>query len=225
MTRSRPDLDVSPYTLAFPEAPLEWVSVFGNTRRVELEVGPGKGLFLVNAAQRRPEHNFVGVELAHKYARLAAERVARHHLANVRVIAGDGARLLAQAVPPGSLAAVHVYFPDPWWKKRHKKRRVFSESFVGCVWRALVAGGAFHVATDVAEYFEVMTALVAQSERFDEQPAPEVRQPEHELDYLTNFERKYRLAGRPIHRTWYLSRSASVLDRRGDGMEPTPGGA
>ena len=98
---------------------------------------------------------------------------------------------------------MHVYFPDPWWKKRHKKRRVFTDALVAQVERVLQPGGELHVASDVEEYFTLIRELIAASPRFRERPVPEPKDPEHELDYLTNFERKYRLEGRPIYRAIY----------------------
>ncbi len=209
MPEPRPTIDVTPYTLELPEleAPVSWPAQFGNDRPVEVEVGPGKGLFLVSAATADPLHNFLGVELSRKYARLAAERVAKRNLTNVKVVPGDARLFLARYVPPASLRAVHVYFPDPWWKKRHKKRRVFAEPLVADVERGLEPGGDLHVVTDVEEYFYVIRALMAAHPRFEEQSPPESKTPEHDLDYLTNFERKYRLEGRPIFRSHYRLRA------------------
>ncbi|HEX8199685.1 MAG TPA: tRNA (guanosine(46)-N7)-methyltransferase TrmB [Isosphaeraceae bacterium] len=200
-----PPLDPAPFTLDLTgrEPPLSWAEVFGNDHPVELEVGSGKGLFLVNAATRNPAHNFLGIELARKYAGKAAERLAKRALPNAKVLPGDARVVLGRFVPPGSLRAVHIYFPDPWWKKRHKKRRVFAAPFVADVQRGLCAGGDFWMATDVEEYFGVMTALMAQYPRFVPRPPPEPNAPEHDLDYLTNFERKYRIEGRPIFRAHY----------------------
>lgn len=196
-------LDQGALLVEMPEARVSWAEFFGNDRPVEVEIGPGKGLFLANAATRRPGHNFLGIEVARKYARRGAERAAKHGLGNIRVIAGDGRRFLHEFVPERSLAAVHVYFPDPWWKKRHKKRRVFTTEFVSDVARALIPGGGFWFATDVEEYFEVMLAVMAEHAEFTPQPSPLPNEPEHDLDYLTNFERKYRMEGRPIHRAHY----------------------
>src|SRR5215217_4526832 len=156
----RAAVDPSPYLLDLEggSAPVSWAAIFGNDHPVELEVGSGKGLFLANAGMANPERNFLGVELARKYARRAAERVAKKGLANVRVLPGDAKLFLARYVPPRSLRAVHVYFPDPWWKKRHRKRRVFGEPLVADIERGLEPGGELRVATDVEEYFGVICA-------------------------------------------------------------------
>jgi tRNA (guanine-N7-)-methyltransferase len=208
MTRARPDLDVSS-CLIDPEQyrgqePVRWASLFGSDRAVELEIGSGKGLFLASAGSSRPEHHFLGVELSRKYARVAAERVVKRGLANVRVWPGDARDVLARVVPPASLRSIHVYFPDPWWKQRHKKRRVFTAALVASVVRALEPGGELNVATDVEEYFGVIRSLIAAEPRLTELSAPAAKAPEHDLDYLTNFERKYRIEGRAIHRTVYV---------------------
>ena len=199
-------IDLTPYVVqpAGLAEPVSWPAIFGDDRPVELEIGSGKGLFLANAATKSPDRHFFGIELAKKYARRAAERVAKRNLTNVRVLPGDGRLFMAKHCPPKSLHAAHVYFPDPWWKTRHKKRRVFAEPLVLDFERTLIPGGDLWIATDVEEYFGVMKSLLAAHPRFVEQPEPEVRDPEHELDYLTNFERKYRIEGRPIHRIHYL---------------------
>jgi tRNA (guanine-N7-)-methyltransferase len=208
MTRSRPTLDVS-VTLIDPaqyslERPLDWQSLFNRDGPVEIEVGSGKGLFLATAAVERPGHQFLGVELSKKYARLAAERVVKHNLPNVKVWPGDARMVLARLVPESSVRAVHVYFPDPWWKKRHKKRRVFNEGLVAAIVQGLEPGGELHVATDVEEYFGVIQTLITGEPSLIEIPAPDVREPTHNLDYLTNFERKFRIGGRQIFRARYV---------------------
>ncbi len=201
-------IDATPYTVSLEalERPVSWSAIFGNDHPVELEIGSGKGLFLANAASARPGHNFFGIELARKYARRAADRVAKLGLTNVRVLPGDARSFMSACVPPASLAALHVYFPDPWWKARHKKRRVFAEPLVLDAERALKPGADLRVVTDVEEYYGVIRELMAAHPRFDLQPESLPGEPEHELDYLTNFERKYRIEGRPIYRANYRFR-------------------
>jgi tRNA (guanine-N7-)-methyltransferase len=191
------------WLLEMPVGRVEWSEVFGNLRPVELEVGSGKGLFLANAGERHPERNFFGIEVSRKYARRAAERIAKKRLANVRVLRGGAREFLAEHVAPESLAALHLYFPDPWWKQRHKKRRVFCDSFLDDVTRVLRPGSDFLIATDVEEYYTLMTRLLAERPLFEPLPAPVASLPEHDLDYLTSFERKYRLQGRAIFRAHY----------------------
>lgn len=205
--RSAPTIDVSGTLLdpaAYPgDKPLDWVQIFGDDQPVELEIGSGKGLFLATAAAERPGHNFLGIEIARKYATRAAERAAKLGMSNVRVWPGDARALVTRRIPAASLRAVHVYFPDPWWKKRHKKRRVFNEDLVAGLVRGLEPGGDLLVATDVEEYFGVIRDLIASEPFLAEQPAPAARVPEHDLDYLTNFERKFRIEGRAIYRAAY----------------------
>jgi tRNA (guanine-N7-)-methyltransferase len=207
MCGSRPAIDLTPHLIdpAPFDAParINWHELFGNNHPVELEIGSGKGLFLINAASSATDHNFLGVELARKYARMAAERLARRHLANAKIWRGDARLIMGRLVPEASLRTVHVYFPDPWWKKRHKKRRVFTEELVAQIDSALERGGELRVASDVEEYFMLIQSLIAANPRFRQQPLPEPKGPEEELGCLTNFERKYRLEGRPIFRAQY----------------------
>jgi tRNA (guanine-N7-)-methyltransferase len=207
MSRSRPEIDVSahlidPTRFAQPGA-LTWLSVFGNDHPVELEIGSGKGLFLLNAATAEPTHNFLGMEISRKYARLAAGRLAKHAIPNAKVWPGDVRIVLPHHIPAASLRVVHVYFPDPWWKKRQKKRRVFTEALVGEILRILEPGGELRVVSDVEEYFAVIRGLIAATPRFRELPVAQPNEPRHDLDYLTSFERKYLLEGRPIYRAIY----------------------
>jgi tRNA (guanine-N7-)-methyltransferase len=193
-----------------PTGPLVWAECFGNDHPVELEVGSGKGLFLITAATRHPERNYCGIEMARKYARLTAERLAKRHLDNARLLRADARIVLRDCIAAASLDAVHIYFPDPWWKRRHQKRRVFTAAFLAQVERVVRPGGALYLATDVAEYFQTMQALVAARPAFDSLPPPLELPPQHDLDYLTNFERKYRQGGRPIFRAQYLLRPGSI---------------
>lgn len=180
--------------------PLDPASLFGQHAAIELEVGCGKGLFLAAAAAAQPGHNYLGVELAPGYAELTAARCASQGLSNAQVISGDATLMIRSLLADQCVAAVHVYFPDPWWKARHRKRRVLSEPFFQQAARILVPDGTVHVWTDVEEYFlEAMEAAAATGLFAAPRDVPE-RAAENDLDYRTHFERRTRLAEKPVWR-------------------------
>jgi tRNA (guanine-N7-)-methyltransferase len=205
--------NLPPSTLHPPPStlsPLDWRAVFGNDRPVEMEVGFGKGLFLLTAASACPDVNFVGIEIVRKYQLFTATRLAKRGLGNVRVACADARVFLPHHVAADSLQAVHVYFPDPWWKKRHHKRRLFTDAFAREVARILVPGGQLHFVSDVEEYHRTVVGVVAEQTPLRPMPPPEAHAPSHDLDYLTNFERKFRKEGRPIYRSRWVKPDVPV---------------
>ncbi|MEI6238922.1 MAG: tRNA (guanosine(46)-N7)-methyltransferase TrmB [Planctomycetia bacterium] len=200
-----PALDLSTHLLALADlpVPLDPAVLFPAKSPIELEVGSGKGLFLDTVSAARPERNFLGAELAVGYARLCAARLARRAAPNARIIQGDATWLVRGLLPDACLAAIHVYFPDPWWKARHRKRRVLSATFLQHAGRVLPPGGELHVWTDVEEYFLESLDFTRATGLFSE-PAPvDPRPAEHDLDYHTHFERRTRLAGAPVWRALF----------------------
>jgi tRNA (guanine-N7-)-methyltransferase len=197
-----PEIDLSRHFKTWDDLPQPWEAgqLFGREAPLEVEVGSGKGLFLQSAAMATPTHNFLGIEIATKYARFAAARMARHELPNAVMIHGDAQRLFAEALHDNSLAAVHVYFPDPWWKKRHHKRRVLNERFVQDVERKLTPGGSLHFWTDVEERFKETLELLGEHTQLSGPLAVSERPAEHDLDYRTHFERRTRLVALPVYR-------------------------
>lgn len=195
-----PPPPILPPADAAPEPPLAWSTVFGNDHPVEIEVGFGKGLFLVTAGLGRSDTNFLGLEIDRKYVMYTANRLAKRNLTNVRVSCTDARLFLRDRVRAESVQAMHVFFPDPWWKQKHRKRRLFTEEFAAQCARVLRADGILHLVTDVEDYFDEILALVARQGKLTVLPAPSPTDPAHDLDYLTNFERKYRKEGRPIYR-------------------------
>lgn len=197
-----PQLDLSHYLKTPDQLPQPWstAALFGCDAPLEVEVGSGKGLFLATAAARAPDHNFLGIEVGLKYARFSAARLAKQRLRNALVLHGDALPVFRELLDDRSLAAVHVYFPDPWWKKRHHKRRVMNEVFVQDVARTLALGGSLHFWTDVKERFEATLALIAeQTPLVGPLEVPE-RPAEHDLDFRTHFERRMRLGHLPVYR-------------------------
>jgi tRNA (guanine-N7-)-methyltransferase len=173
-----------------------WADFFGASRPVEIEVGFGKGLFLLEQGRSRPETNFLGIEIERKWVMFAAARLVRAGLANVRLVCTDARWFLQASVRDRSVQAVHVYFPDPWWKQRHRKRKLLTAEFAAECARVLVPGGLLHFATDVQAYFEETVNMLAEQRLLT--PAPDATLGSEQG--ITHFERKYRQEGRTIYR-------------------------
>ncbi len=182
-------------------------SLFGRHAPLEIEVGSGKGLFMCRASVAHPERDFLGIEIGHKFARFAAAKLARLQVSNAKMVSGDGLRIFRERLPDETAAAVHVYFPDPWWKARHRKRRVMNEVFVGDIQRVLQPGGTLHFWTDVEEYFQVTLELLRKSTDLQGPVFPEEQPAGHDLDYRTHFERRMRMHDVPIYRSQFSKRA------------------
>ncbi|MCH1495994.1 MAG: tRNA (guanosine(46)-N7)-methyltransferase TrmB [Rubripirellula sp.] len=209
LRRPGQDLDLSKHLCDTDQLPndLSSNSLFGNQHPLELEVGSGKGLFIDNASLTNPAHNFLGVEIIAKYAKHSAAKLARRQATNAMMISGNAEPLLAKSIAGGSLEAVHVYFPDPWWKKRHRKRRVLNEQSIVNLTRCLRPGGRFHFWTDVLDYFEDTVELIAEISPILGVPIPEDEiAATHDLDYRTHFERRSRQNSIPVYRIRYEKR-------------------
>lgn len=180
---------------------LDFEQLFGNRNSVVLEIGSGKGRFLLNSAAARPDHNFVGIESSLHYYRVIVRRLERAGLSNVRIINHDAFLVLRRMIPDRAVAEVHVYFPDPWPRPRERKRRLIREETLAEIWRVLVPGGFGLYVTDHAEYFERSKPLLA---RYFEVESREVGSGEPR----TNYEAKYRQQGRPIYELRFRKGSA-----------------
>lgn len=208
-----PSLDLTDYLMSVEQLPrpLCFDVLFGRKAALEVEIGSGKGLFLRGAAAARPDIDFLGIELAAKYARFAAAGLAKLNLRNARVVHGDALRVFSEFLPDCSLAAVHVYFPDPWWKKRHRKRRVMRESLLLDIQRTLLPGGVLHFWTDVEEYYLSTLELIAAVTRLEGPLPVDERPAAHDLDYRTHFERRMRLHGEAVWRAEYRKPGQSPI--------------
>lgn len=197
-----PSLDLSRHLLAFDDLPQPWdaAALFGRNAPLEVEVGTGKGLFIAGAADVCPDHDFLGIELARTYARFAAAKIASRELPNARIANADALRIFHELLPSDTVCAVHVYFPDPWWKKRHHKRRVMTEAFVRDVQRVLAPAGQLHFWTDVKDYFVRTLEILADATTLRGPLAVPERPADHHMDYATHFERRVRLHGETVYR-------------------------
>ncbi len=185
------------------EDQVRWDRFFENSGPVEVEIGCGKGRFIINSAMAYPHINYIGIERALRYFRIMKERVVRRELANVRLLRDDAEYFVERFIPDGAVSAYHVYFPDPWPKKRHRKRRLFNPRFIEEIVRTLAAGGTLDFATDYVEYYEEILDLLEASGRLDALEVIPERVRELGRD-LTNFETKYTAEGRAIHRRAYV---------------------
>ena len=189
------------------EGPLDLESFFGRPGPFELELGSGKGTFLVQEARARQDACLLGCEYMKKYAAYGADRLRRAKLDHARVVGGDAVRLVREHLPRGSFAAVHVYFPDPWPKARHHKRRLVRTEFLPDLERLLAPDGVLRIVTDHPEYAEWIEEVLCGSSLPRETYVPTASAGEGEL-VGTNFERKYRQRdGRPVY-TFQLRNSS-----------------
>jgi tRNA (guanine-N7-)-methyltransferase len=195
------------FDLAHLAAPLPLEELLPGDRPWEVEIGFGKGRFLLGRAAVEPGGRFLGIELARKYYRLAQKRMRRQGLENVILIAGEALYLLSVALPAAFAGVVHVYFPDPWPKSRHQKRRLFDPESVDLVLGLLQPGGRLFFATDHLEYGDMVAEILGSH------PALTVksRQGPWEDGPRTNYEAKYENEKRPI-----LRLEAIRTDKAGD---------
>jgi tRNA (guanine-N7-)-methyltransferase len=188
-------------------ASLDWPTVFRRRAPVILEIGFGNGEALVAAAAAHPENNYLGIEVHRPGAGSLLRRLEAQDLCNVRVMLGDASEILAQRVADVSLAAVHLFFPDPWPKKRHHKRRLVQPDFAALVARKLVAGGYFHLATDWPAYAEHMAAVLSRTEGLADASGSGWFQKLVAGRLLTRFEQRGRRLGHEVRDLVYLRRA------------------
>ena len=179
--------------------PCNSATLFGNDRPLELEIGSGKGTFLLAESGARPEVNFLGIEYARRYWIFAANRLRRAGRENARVVLGEASSFVREFLENESLSAIHVYFPDPWPKTRHRRRRLIQGPFVEVLASKLKPGARLSIATDHLEYFRQIEASVRASALVEADFQRSTAALESEV-VGSNFERKYLREGRSIYR-------------------------
>jgi len=169
---------------------LDLAALFPVAQPLEVELGSGDGSFLANYAKSKPEHNFIGVERLLGRVRKIDRKGRRAGLTNLRVVRIESGYFLEYLLPRHSASAVHIYFPDPWPKRRHWRHRLVNERFPDIAHRALAPGGVVYLRTDDRPYFEQMTTVFAASPSFQPVPTPPDLAKE-----LTDFEKGFLARG------------------------------
>ncbi len=182
-----------------PGEPLDLPRLFGNDRPTTLEIGFGNGDSLAEMAAQAPDRNWLGVEVHGPGVGHLLLEIERLGLVNVRILRHDAVELLSSGISPGALDACQLFFPDPWPKKRHHKRRILGHAFVDPIARALRSGGIFHAATDWEPYAEQMLAVLESPDSPFENLAGPGRFAERPSERpLTRFERRGERLGHPV---------------------------
>jgi tRNA (guanine-N7-)-methyltransferase len=185
-----------------PGRPLDLPPLFGDERPVYLEIGFGNGETLLALAARHPERDYLGIEVHRPGVGHLLLELDKRALTNVRVLRQDAVEVLAQGLAPGCLAGIYLFFPDPWPKTRHHKRRILNAELARLAARALRPGGLFHAATDWGPYAEQMLAVLSDAEPlFENAAGPGAFAPRPEDRPLTRFERRGQRLG---HGVWDL---------------------
>jgi tRNA (guanine-N7-)-methyltransferase len=182
--------------------PLALAELFPKPQPLEVELGCGDASFLVEFARRNPERNFIGVERLLGRIQKLDRKGRRAGLANLRGVRIESSYFLQFLLPPHSAAALHVYFPDPWPKKKHRRHRLINENFPTLAHVALAPGGAVYLRTDDVDYFQQMTEVFAASGKFQK-----IETPVELTELLTDFERDFNSRGIQTLRAAYQLKS------------------
>ena len=185
------------FGIPFSPVFLDLDAVFGRNAPKILEIGFGMGETTARIAAEHPENDYLGVEVHTPGVGALLKRVDELALTNIRVIQHDAVEVAREMVPPGSLAGIHVFFPDPWPKKRHHKRRLLQQAFAELLASRLAPGGYFHVATDWQEYAEHILATLGAVPALENSHAGFAARPADRPE--TKFERRGRQLG---HGSW-----------------------
>lgn len=179
---------------------IDFCHIFGRSGIVHIEIGSGRGAFLLNQARAMPGDNFLGIEKTDKFFRIAVDRVGRGGLKNVRIIRTDASAFLAEVVPDESVDCFHIYFPDPWPKRRQQRRRFICPANIELMVCCLKKGGRLQIATDHVDYFEQIKMLLgSMGERLEQSEFIPAAGAEPGESVGTSFERKYLKCSRQIY--------------------------
>ena len=186
------------YTVEPGEQPLDMQAIFGNSNPVVMEIGFGNGRLLAQQAQQHPEFNFIGLEVHRPGVGHLLLQLQEHATENVRILNQDAMEVLSRHIPAQSLYALWLYFPDPWPKKKHHKRRIVNQRFLDLVMNSLQDNGVLHMATDWQDYAEHMQAAVTEHGQFSKLDPSALPDDYPFLRPATHFEQRGRRKGHVI---------------------------
>ncbi len=189
------------YGLELQAGELDLRNVFQREAPTVLEIGFGDGQSLLTMAQQNPDKNYIGIEVHRPGVGRLMMGIESAQLSNVRAYCADAIDVMQRCIPPDSLAAVQLFFPDPWHKKRHHKRRIVNERFIETVANKLCPDGVLHMATDWENYAEQMLALMSDRQDFVNVAGPGQYHPRPAYRPLTKFEQRGHRLG---HGVWDL---------------------
>jgi tRNA (guanine-N7-)-methyltransferase len=175
-------------------APLELAECFSTAGPLEVDIGCGDGAFLVARAAQFPDRNFLGLEKLGGRIRRGCKKASRLGLTNVRFLRIESGYAMQYLLPPAVAEIVHLLFPDPWPKSKHRRRRIVTPDFLALVHRVLAPDGRFRIATDQQNYFEKIRELISPATFVESIPRPE------ETFAITTFEKHFLAEGAPIYR-------------------------
>jgi len=174
--------------------------MFAGDRPLEMEIGAGKGRFLMERAMAHPERDFIAVDYIWKYLKIGWERVEKRGLDNVLYFKAEAGEVVRNLVPDESVSVFHIYFPDPWHKRRHHKRRLLTPDFFLLLHQRLVPGGLLEIATDNFDYLIAFKAALIEAGEVLWSRTRETRNARIlDPDFRTNFEMKYAAEGRDLY--------------------------
>jgi tRNA (guanine-N7-)-methyltransferase len=173
---------------------LDLTQVFPQSGSLEIDIGCGDGAFLVARAERFPERNFLGLEKLAGRVRRGCKKAFRLGLTNVRFLRIESSYAIQYLLPPASVAIVHLLFPDPWPKKKHRRRRIVTADFLDLVHRLLVPDGRLRIATDQEHYFAAIREVISSA------AFVEISPPAEEIFPPTTFEKHFLAESAPIYR-------------------------
>lgn len=189
------------YGLELGDGRIDYAEVFGREAPVVLEIGFGMGDSLIEMARHAPEKDFIGIEVHPPGVGRLLARVAEEGLTNIRVYCDDAVEVLAQCIPDSSLDTLQLFFPDPWPKKRHHKRRIVQPAFAQSIRKKLRVGGCFHMATDWENYAEHMMEVMSAAEGYRNRAGEGQYSPQPEWRPVTKFQQRGERLG---HGVWDL---------------------